>query len=316
MPLGMPTMLDLAKQKDNDPVVGMIEENIAVMPEFGLFPSRQISKTSYRTLIRTGYPTAAFRNANQGANRSKSAFENRLTECFIIDTPVACDKQVADAWEPGGASEYQTIEAEGILVATSRRVATQIYYGNSAVSVAAGLGDAKGFPGLVDAYDASGHSVNAGGSTALTSVWAIKLGIKDVHLVFGGGSVLTMLPNWRIETAYDASNKPYTAYMNNLAGWIGLNVSTILTVVRIYNIGTDANKGMTDALGQQAIELFPSGVYPDYFIMNRRSRRQLKNSRVAVATGQGVTANSVPLPTDIEGVPLLITDALSNAETF
>lgn len=316
MPYGLPTMLDLAKTKDNDPVVGLIEENIKVMPEFGLFPSRQISKTSYRTIIRTGYPTSAFRAANSGQRRSKSAFENRITECFIIDTPIAADKQVADAWEPGGAPEYQTIESEGVLIATSRRVATSIYYGNSAVSVAAGLGDAKGFPGLVDSYDATGHSVNATGSTALTSVWAIKLGIKDVHLVFGGNSVLTMLPTWRIETAYDASGNPYTAYMNNLAGWIGLNVSTINTVVRIYNIGTDTNKGMTDSLGQQALELFPAQVYPDYFIMNRRSRRQLKQSRVAVSTGQGWNANSVPLPSDIEGIPILITDALSNAETF
>lgn len=309
-------MLDIAKTVGNDDAIGLIEENIQINPEVRVFPARQITGTSYKTLIRTGYPTAAFRRGNEGQARSKSAFENRTVECFIIDSPIAADKQVADVWQPGGAPGWQTIEAEGVVEATMRRVSGQIYYGNSAVAVSAGLGDAKGFPGLIDVYDVGGHTIDATGTTALTSVWAIKLGIKDVHIVLGGNTVLSLLPEWRIETAYDANSKPYTAYMNNLAGWIGLNVGTINTVVRIKNIGTDANKGMTDALGQSALELFPSGVFPDYFIMNRRSRRQLKQSRVQVSTGQGWNANSVPLPSDIEGIPLLITDALSNAETF
>lgn len=307
-------MLDLAKAKDNDPTIGLIEENIQINPEMRVFPARQISGTSYKTLIRTGYPTASFRRGNEGAPLSKSQFENRMTECFIIDSPIAADKAVADAWEPDGAPGWQAIEASGVLEGTTRRVSASIYYGNSAVTVAAGLGDAKGFPGLIDAYDNIDNYVDATGTTALTSVWAIRLGIKDVHIVLGGSTVLTLLPEWTIQRAYDPAGNPFTAYMNSLMGWIGLNVSSINSLVRIKNIGTDTGKGMTDALGAQAIEIFPPGILPDYFAMNRRSRRQLWNSRVAVATGQGFSANSIPLPTDIEGIPLLITSAISNAE--
>lgn len=36
---GMPTILDLAKQKGNDVTVGLIEESILVNPEVGLFLS-------------------------------------------------------------------------------------------------------------------------------------------------------------------------------------------------------------------------------------------------------------------------------------
>lgn len=310
---GMPTLLDLAKQRGNDLTVGLIEESILVNPEIRVFPARGIKSTSYKTLVRTGYPTAQFRNANQGTPWSKSSFENRLVECFIIDSQVAADKALADVWEPGGAAAYQMIESAGVLEATHRRVAKSIYYGNSAAAVAAGLGDAKGFPGLIDAYDNVGHYVDATGSTALTSVWAVKLGIKDVHLIEGGNTSIDIMPEWRLETVYDADNNAFTAYVNSLMGWIGMQVGSVNSVVRIKNIGTDTNKGMTDSLGQQALELFPSGVAPDFFIMNRRSRRQLQGSRTPTANNP-FNANQIPLPTDIEGIPLLITDAISNNE--
>jgi hypothetical protein len=310
---GMPTILDLAKQRGNDLTVGLIEESIQVNPEIRVFPARGIKSTSYKTLVRTGYPTAQFRNLNEGTPRSKSTFENRLVECFVIDSQVAADKALADVWEPGGAAAYQMIEGAGVLEATHRRVAKSIYYGNSAAAVAAGLGDPKGFPGLIDAYDNVGHYVDATGSTAKTSVWAVKLGIKDVHLIEGGDTSISLMPDWRIETVYDASNNPFTAYVNSLMGWLGLQVGSVHSVVRIQNIGTDSGKGMTDALGQLAIELFPSGVAPDYFIMNRRSRRQLHGSRIPTVNNP-LNANQVPLPTDIEGIPILITDAISNNE--
>jgi hypothetical protein len=70
-------------------------------------------------LVRTGYPTAQFRNANEGVPRSKSSFENRLVECFIIDSQVAADKALADVWEPGGAAAYQMIEGAGVLEASA-----------------------------------------------------------------------------------------------------------------------------------------------------------------------------------------------------
>lgn len=310
-------MLDLAKQRGNDVQVGLIEESILVNPEMGLFPMRTITGTAYKTVVRTGYPVAQFRNLNEGVPRSKSSFENRTVECYIIDSAVAADKAVADAWEPGGAAAYQMVESQGVMEAVMRLIAKQIYYGNSDVAIAAGLGAAKGFPGLVDAYDTTNHQVDATGSTALTSVWAVKLGIKDIHLIGGANNSLNLaMPEWRIQTIGVTENTQMTAYVNSLMGWIGMQFGSVNSAVRIKNIGTDTNKGMTDALGQAALELFPSGVAPDYFIMNRRSRRQLKNSRTSVSLGQGWNQNSVAMPTEIEGIPLIITDALSNAETF
>lgn len=313
---GMPNMLDLAKQRGNDTQVGLIEESIQVNPEMRLFPMRIISGTAYKTLIRTGYPTAQFRFANEGVPRSKSTFENRQVECFIVDSQIAADKAVADAWEPGGVAAYQMIEAGGVMEAVMRMVARQIYYGNSSLAVAAGLGSAKGFPGFVDAYDTDAHEVDATGTTAKTSVWGVRLGIKDVHLIGGGNNALDLsMPEWRIQTVAVESNAAMTAYVNSLMGWIGMQIGAIHSLVRIKNVATDAGKGLTDALGYQAQELLPSGYNFDFFICNRRSRRQLQSSRQALSANV-VQATSIPLPTDLAGVPLIITDAISNAETF
>lgn len=313
--IGMPNLLDLAKQRGNDVQVGLIEESIQVNPEMRVFPFRVISGTSYKTLIRTGYPTAQFRFANEGVPRSKSTFENRLAECFIVDTQIAADKAVADAWEPGGAAAYQMIEAGGTMEAVMRLLARQTYYGNSSVAVAAGLGDAKGFPGFVDAYDTDAHEVDAGGSTAKSSVWGVRLGVKDVHFIGGSNTLLNTLPEWRIQTVGVDSNAAFTAYVNSLMGWIGMQVGAVHSLVRIKNLGTDAGKGLTDTLGYQAIELLPPGYNFDYFICNRRSRRQLHATRQS-ATASVVQVNNVPIPDDLAGVPLLVTDAISNAETF
>lgn len=322
MPQGMPTLLDAAVLR-NDPVVeGLIEENQLLVPEFQLFPVRELGVgiTAYHTMVRTGIPDAHFRNINEGVPRSKSAFEKRLAECFVIDSPVAADSALADQW-PGGRAAYQTIEASGVFEGTMRRIAKQTYYGNSAAAVAKGLGEKKGFPGLIDAYD-TGEEIDAGGAVGAnrTSVWAVKLGIKDVHFTLGGGTVIALPPDWRKETMYDENNNPFTAYVNNLQGWIGLQVGSENSVRRIRNLTDEVDvdgvltHGMNDTLGQEALESFPSGVVPDFFLMTRRSRRQLRVSRQAVVAVIGKSVGDVPIPTDIEGIPIVITEAISNDE--
>lgn len=320
MPQGMPTLLDAAVLR-NDPIVeGLIEENQMLVPEFQLFPVRELGQgvTAYHTLLRTGIPDAHFRSINEGVPRSKSAFEKRLAECFVIDSPVAADSALAQQW-PGGVSAYQTLEASGVLEGTMRRIAKQTYYGNSAAAVAAGLGEKKGFPGLLDSYDDQ-YSVSAGGAAdhGRTSVWAVKLGFKDCHFTLGGGTVLS-LAEWRKETMYDENNNPFTAWVNNLQGWIGFQVGSVHSVRRVKNISADeANKMFTDDMALDLLDTFPAGIVPDLFLMTRRSRTQLRKSRQlkfnAGALAAANAAQQVPTPTDIEGIPIVITEAISNNE--
>lgn len=49
---------------------------------------------------------------------------------------------------------------------------------------------------------------------------------------------------------------------------------------------------------------------PNYIVMNRRSAAQLRKSRTAT----NATGAPAPWPTEIEGIPIIVTDAIGNAE--
>jgi hypothetical protein len=55
---------------------------------------------------------------------------------------------------------------------------------------------------------------------------------------------------------------------------------------------------------------FPAGVAPDYCFTNRRALEQLRRSRTKVTSPTGVPT----LPDSVAGIPIVITDSLSNAE--
>jgi len=155
-----PTLLDIAKANGSDPVVGLIEEVVPAVPELGLFEARTIKGLNYKTLVRTALPTVAFRNANEGTAATKSTYENRLVETFIMNPRWECDQAVADAHEDG-AEAFVAMEGLGMTVAAGILVAKQIYYG-----IGTG-GDAKGFPGMVATVD-SGMVVDATGTASYT----------------------------------------------------------------------------------------------------------------------------------------------------
>src|SRR5262249_21757728 len=154
-------LLDIATVNGSDQVVGLIEETIKAVPEVNRGAARTIKGINYRTLVRTSLPTVGFRNANEGTATSKSTYENRLYECYILNPQWNCDKAVADSDE-NGADHFIAMEAQGIMEATFQTLGTQFYYGSA--NSLSGVGDTKGFPGLLAAVDSS-MVVDAAGTT-------------------------------------------------------------------------------------------------------------------------------------------------------
>lgn len=303
--MARPTLLDIAKANGSDPVVGLIEEVVPAVPELAMFEARTIKGINYKTLVRTSLPTVAFRNGNEGTAATKSTYDNRLVETFILNPRFEVDQAVADAHEDG-AEAYIAIEGIGMTVAAAVQVAKQIYYGTGTG------GDAKGFPGLVQVVD-SGLVVDAGGTTdnIASSVWAVKFGPQNAQLVVGMNGQLE-LSDVRRETIYDASNNPLDGYVQTLLARIGLQVASKYSVGRIKKLTTDSGKGLTDSLLSQLYETFPVGHKPDAFMLSRRSLGQLQRSRTAT----NATGAPAPTPTDWEGVPLVATDSILNTETL
>ena len=300
------TLLDVAIANGSDAVTGLIEEATKAHPEIMLGQARTIAGLQYKTLVRTANPTVSFRNANEGVVASKGTYENRLVETFILNPRIEADKAVADAFEDGWEAAL-AMEAMGITEASMQILAKCFYYG---VRTAYG-GDAKAFPGLLDAYDSTNMVVDAGGTTddTASSVWAVKFGPKDVQWVYGNGGELAVTDP-RIETIYDASNNPLTGYVQELLARPGLQVGSIRSIGRIKKLTADSGKGLTDARIAALLEQFEVGVVPDVLMMNRRSLKQLRESRTATNT----TGAPAPFPVESFNIPIAVTDSISSIE--
>jgi len=171
--------------------------------------------------------------------------------------------------------------------------------------------DAKGFAGLIAAYDRDNFEVDAGGTTPDTgsSVWAVRIGRLDLQWLFGNGADLMLSPV-RIGDVADSNGKPFEAYIQGLKAWLGLKVSSTRTVGRIKNLTEDTGKGLTDDLIADLLNKFPEGRGPDVLLMTKRSREQLRQSRVTALV------TSPPIPTESHGVPIKVSDALTDTEAL
>lgn len=302
--MALPTLLDIAKMNGSDAVTGLIDETIVAHPELAMGAARTIKGVHYKTLIRKTLPTAAFRNANEGADATKGTYENRLVETFICNPRWECDKAVADRHEDGAAAFIAT-EAQGEMEASMILLAKQFYYGIA--------NDAKGFPGLVSAYDTTNMEVDAGGTTADTasSVWAVKFGPKNVQWVWGNEGQLALSPLAEARVL-DSNNKPFTAYVQEILAYTGLQVGSLKCVGRIKKLTADSGKTLTDARIASLLSKFPVGYMPDVLFMSRRSLEQLRSSRTAT----NATGAPAPIPTESFGVPIAPTDSILDTESL
>lgn len=298
-----PTLLDIAVQNGSDAVVGLIDEAVRAHPELERGAARTISGLNYKTLVRTANPTVSFRNANEGVEAQKAVYENRLVETFILNLRFEADRAVADRHEDGWQA-YLANEASAQVEAAAMLLCRQFYYGTAV--------DAKGFPGLADMVLPS-MSIDAGGTTpnAGSSVWAVRFGPRDVQWVWGNGGALE-LSEVRVESITTASDRRFTAYVQELLAYPGLQVGSVYSVGRIYNLTAQAGNTLTDARIASLLSLFPVGFMPDALFMSRRSLEQLRASRTAT----NATGAPAPFPTEAFGVPVFATDAISDTEAI
>lgn len=304
----MLTLVDIAKMNGKGGLAELVDETIQAYPEIVYVPARTVKGTNYKSLVRTALPTTGFRAANQGANRTKGSYEERIFECFIFNPKWTCDKAVAMASEDGPEATL-AMEADALLKGSWVTVAKQMYYG------AAGGGDTLGHPGLLQMYDSANMlvDVNSSGATAGTgsSVWAVKFGPTDVQWIYGKDGDLGLSDVTEIQLA-DENNKLYTALHQEILAHVGLKTGSTKCIGRIRNLTADVNHTLDDDMMADLLAKFPVGIVPDAFFMTRRSLGQLQKSRTAT----NATGAPAPRPTEYEGIPILPTDAILDTETL
>jgi hypothetical protein len=306
-------LLDIAKLNGSDTIVGLIEETLTYAPEVQIMPARTIRGTSYKIASRVTYPGVGFRAANEGSTPTKSEFESQLIECYILSGAVQADVAVARAYEDGEQA-WKDVESVGVMRQAMIELGSQVIYGTSV--------DSKGFPGLQAIHTAfnAGLVVDAGGTTGGTasSVYGINTDTQGVQLVFGAGTTFE-LGEWRIENV--GTSSVYPAHVANLTAWVGMQVGSKYSVGRLKDATADSGAGVTDAKLAELLSKYPVGYRPNYWLMNRRSAFQLQVSRSASTVQNGVKTSSgseifAPLPTESNGIPIVITDSILNDEAL
>lgn len=302
MPTGQLNLLDLKKL---DAGIGfeLIEESVSEAPELRIIPAEVIPGTEMKLTVRTHLPSVSFRHYNEGTARTKSAYEDRIFQTAILDHQVAVDKKLVDgALDPARALENHMV---GAIEASFRHIGKQMYYGTG--------NDEKGFPGLLAQMmiDAD-HEVDVTGTAAKSSVFFVRVARESLQFLFGSGTTINMQEDWKIETIHDAEGNPYQAFVNWLTGSVGLRLANRQACVRIKNIGTATDKTLTDKHMFSAYQKFVDacGAEPTHIFMTGRSQEQLRSSRTAT----NATGAPVPLVDNFQGIPILRSASISNAE--
>jgi len=308
--MSMPTLLDVVRRNGTDDAVGLIEEASKATPEVALGGARSITGLNYRARVRTAVPTVNFRSSGEGTAVDHSTYEQRLFECYLLNPQFEVDKADADAAEDG-AGAYLAEEALGIMEGAFQALGTAFFYGQNAT---VGKG-AKSFPGLLDQYDADNMTVDAGGTTddVASSVWFVRWHPQGTRWLLGLGGKAEVTDPEAVRLI-DTNSNPYTGYRQELYLRPGLQVGHLKSVARIKKLTTDNGKGLTDALIDSAMALFPAGKPPTVAYMSTRSRKQWKNSRTATTP----TGAPAPWPDIIDGpegpIPVKVTDSILNTE--
>jgi hypothetical protein len=106
----------------------------------------------------------------------------------------------------------------------------------------------------------------------------------------------------------DGNGNPYDGWRMPIYVNIGLQQVGKFSVSRIKNVTAAAT--LDDDDFYTLLSQYPEGVQPDAFYLTNRSLEQLRASRTATNT----TGEPAPIPTNVNGIPLIPTSGILNTE--
>lgn len=238
----VPTLYDIAKRLDPDGKVPIIAELLnqsneilddAVWKEGNL-------PTGHRVTIRTGLPTAYFRQYNQAVPTSKSETTQVDEQASLLEAWFEVDADEVEL--NGNQASYRYSEGLAFLEALNQQQAQTMFYGNVNIYPTQ-------YPGLSTRYSSlSGGNaqniINAGGSTASnqTSIWLAYWSDQSLFGIFPQGTKAGLIHKdfglQVIQGTDGIGGNRLEAYQEKWSWKAGLALKDWRYVVRIANIDT------------------------------------------------------------------------------
>lgn len=309
-----PTLLKVLQGKTPTMEQRVVEQVIYDAPFLSKLPVRVIKGTSYRYMVRNSLPLIKSTPYNMGVGLASVDYETRSAECYPYQGRVAIDKKLVNG-EPELAKRYTADLMAAHIRGALASLEIGLFYGKGR--------DDKGTPGLNDTigdymtYSATGDQESRvyGGAT----VWGVCLKEDMLHVVYGNNRTIAFGQRKEQDVpARTAEGEPgfMPAYVWDFDFHAGFSQMDAFSTGRIVNEG-DANP-LSDKMLSELVHAFPTGHTPDILVMSRASRKRLQQQRSAALTyvkkTSGGTAHA-DLPTDFDGIPIIVTDALLENET-
>lgn len=303
------TSADVLKINQSEALIGVVTEVLQTIPELNFFAASPVKRNDFYTLCVTADPTVAFRDTTDERTWQAATLGTKRIQCKYLDASWMLQCAIAEQSDWGKETAI-AIQQQAHFRAALKKIAVQTWYGTGA--------DAKGFNGLkaiigavtnADTDDGT-MAIDAGGASGSngSSVFAVRTGIDSIQYAWGSEGQLTEGDIQKQIVGTSTQGAWY--YVQELGGWVGLQVTSRNAAAMIN--GLTPAKGLTDDLLYALLAKFPAGEGPGAIFLSRRSLEQLRKSRTAT----NATGAPAPIPTEIEGIPLIATDAISNAETI
>lgn len=302
------TLAELVKINDQNLADIDVSDLLESAPLLKAMASVEASNgTLHKYLKETTTSGAGFRDVNDGIENTASVDTLVTVTLEILGASFSVDRALARAYYKG-ADAFVSREAQRKIKKAFATAEAQIIYGTGSNSA--------GFAGLIDngSFDDLDDTmvVDAGGTTADTasSCFLMRSAEDGAAVVMGEDGNIEIGETTTIEKA--GSTGFYPALYTPIDGWAGLQVGGAYDIVRIANLTEDSGKGLTDALLYEAISMFKADLQPNIIAMNRRSLEQLRASRTAT----NATGAPAPIPTEVEGIKIVVSDQISSTEAL
>lgn len=314
------SLYDLAVLRRADPYTGLIEDVTTLAPEFGVISAHPRSGTWYEIVKRTTLPAAQFRIVNAGVTPSKSGYKKEIKEMFFLDVILNMDEAVWTGDEAQLGPLWQ-LEAAGAMRSAAILIGQQTYYGVST--------DAAGFTGVRTQL---AQTVAAGGTSNSTSAYLLWMDEKQGcrYDVGNDGQFSISAPMRQQIPDPVTTGKVLFAYVGNLRSWIGLNIGSNYSAFGVTGVTTTLAQWLTDALAAQLLAKIPVARRSNLrWFLNRTSQSVLQRSRSTInigivastptasyqAAGSDGRPAFSPLPDQLAGYPITLTDSILDTET-
>lgn len=278
-----------------------------------MFAKPASNGTQHKYVRQTVASASAFRAVNTGLAKTFSQDEQVTDTLKFLDGSFYVDQAIADGYSAG---------PEAYIQKELMRTLRQRMFGIESQVLLGVNNDANGFVGLQDdtQLDATSDTMvtvpaNPGAASANTSCYLIRHGDEDCAVVMGNNGEV-VVGETIVQMVYQdptANSNSFAAYYTPVGAYVGFQLGGTYSAARIANINCatlTSTNAFTDDDIYGALSLFPAGRQPNAIVMNRNALRMLRNSRTAVNT-DGAPA---PRPTDVEGIPIIVTDAITSTE--